>query len=189
MFSQATAIHTVETLWSCNCHEFNDTFEEKQLKQVFQNHSTLFQYLFILKLYNGCSMNALVFFFATLAEVQVAVFSVFSKSSTARISSHFSNRALLCLQPPVFCLSNEDSLTYSKQRMKKMSLNEPSSVVVLPGNSKHKMMSCRMASLGFVYGLLLQQATADTKPIERKIYGHSEITLRLCSLHDRATKS
>ena len=68
----------------------------------------------------GCSMNALIFFFVALAEVQVAV------SSAARISSHLSNRALLRLQPAVICLRNTlrfagDSPTYSKQKMNKMS--------------------------------------------------------------------
>ena len=47
-------------------------------------------------------MNVLVFFFVALAEVQVAVLSVL----TARISSHLSNRALLCLQLAVICLRN-----------------------------------------------------------------------------------
>ena len=54
------AIHTVLTLWRCIYHEFKDAFP----------------CLFTLGLYNGCSMNALVLFFAALAEVQVAVVSV-----------------------------------------------------------------------------------------------------------------
>ena len=50
--------------------------EEKYLKRVFQNHLALFPRLFTIGLYVGRSMNALVFFLAALAEVQVAVLSV-----------------------------------------------------------------------------------------------------------------
>ena len=45
------------------------------------------------------------------------------KSSTARISSHLSNRALLCLQPAsaVVCLRHTLRFANSKQRMNKIS--------------------------------------------------------------------
>ena len=68
---------------------------EKQLKQVFQSHFAIFPCLFTLGLYNSCSINALVYFFAALAEVHL---------TAARISSHLSNRTVLCLQPAVICL-------------------------------------------------------------------------------------
>ena len=71
-----SAIHSVWTLCSCIYQQFKDTMEEKYLKRVFQNHLALFPRLFTIKLYVGRSMNALVFFFAALAEVQVAVLSV-----------------------------------------------------------------------------------------------------------------
>ena len=68
---------------------------EKQLKQVFQSHFAIFPCLFTLGLYNSCSINALVHVFAALAEVHL---------TAARISSHLSNRTVLCLQPAVICL-------------------------------------------------------------------------------------
>ena len=64
-----SAIYTVRTLWSCIYHECKDTFEEKQLNRVFQNHFALFPCLFTLELYIGRSINGLVFFFAAFAEV------------------------------------------------------------------------------------------------------------------------
>ena len=51
----------------------------------------------------------------------------------------------------------------------------------------HEFRHVEWRLLEFVYGLLL--ATADTKPIERKIYDQSEIALRLLSSRNRATKS
>ena len=99
--------------------------------RVFPSHFALFPCLFTLGLYNGHSINALAFF-AALAEVHVRRYfgetslilaaiseekrlpfagytlppttRKLNKSSTVRISSHFSNRALLCLQPAVICL-------------------------------------------------------------------------------------
>ena len=68
--------YTVWTLWSCIYYEFKDTFEEKELKRVFQSHFALFPCLFTLGLYKGGSMNELVFFLVALAEVQVAVLTV-----------------------------------------------------------------------------------------------------------------
>ena len=57
-------------------------------------------------LYGLLKLNALVFFFAALAEVQVDHHSFCVKSSIARSFSHLSNRTLLCLQPAVICLRN-----------------------------------------------------------------------------------
>ena len=71
-----SAIYTVRTLWSCIYQKFKDTFDEKELKRVFQNHFALFPCLFTLGLYIGRSINGLVVFFAGLAEVQVTVLSV-----------------------------------------------------------------------------------------------------------------
>ena len=49
-------------LWRSIYHDFKDTIDEKLLKQVFPSHFALFPCLFILGLYKGRSMNALVFF-------------------------------------------------------------------------------------------------------------------------------
>ena len=46
------------------------------LKRTFQNHFTLFPCLFTLGLYIGRLMNALVYFFTVVTEVQVAIHSV-----------------------------------------------------------------------------------------------------------------
>ena len=56
-------------------YEFKYTFEEKWLKRVFQSHFALSPCSLTLRLYNGRSMNILVFFVA-LAEVQVFFLSV-----------------------------------------------------------------------------------------------------------------
>ena len=52
-------------LWRSIYHDFKDTIDEKLLKQVFPSHFALFLCLFILRLYKGRSMNALVFFRCT----------------------------------------------------------------------------------------------------------------------------
>ena len=56
-------------------HEFKYTFEEKWLKRVFQSRFALSPSSFTLRLYNGRSMNIVVFFVA-LTEVQVFFLSV-----------------------------------------------------------------------------------------------------------------
>ena len=69
------------------------------------------------------------------------------KSSTARISSHLSNRALLCLQPAstVVCLRHTLRFANSKQRMNKISPK--------PCHKK-----CRSANLRVCWSASLQSA-------------------------------
>ena len=118
-----SAIHTVWTLWSCIYHEFKDTLEEKWLKWVFQNHFAFTHGLYI---HVCCSMNALVFIFAALAEVQVAIFSVF-KNLPQQESPATYPLSLCCVCSPllfaseIVCNSPGDLPTYSKQRINKIS--------------------------------------------------------------------
>ena len=80
-------------------------FRKNSSNKYFKAILHYFHVLFTLGLYNGRSMNALIFFFVAVAEVQVAALSVLNLPRQ-RISSHLSNRALLCLQPAVICLRN-----------------------------------------------------------------------------------
>ena len=84
-----------------------------------------FRVLFTLGLYNGRLMNALIFFFDALAEVQVAVLSVLSLPrqgflATCRIG-HCCVCSPLLFSSEILCYSPGDSPTYSKQIMSKMS--------------------------------------------------------------------
>ena len=110
-----------------------------------------FRVLFTLGLYNGRLVNALIFFFVALAEIQVAVLSVLNLPRQAFLATCRIGHCCVC-SPLLFASerlrdSLGDSPTYSEQK--------PKSVTMLPGNPKCRMTSCWMASLGFVYGLLL----------------------------------
>ena len=124
-------------------------FRKNSSNKYFKAILYYFHVLFTLGLYNGCSMNALIFFFVALAEVQVVALSVLNLPrqgflATCRIG-HCCVCSPLLFASEILC----DSPTYNKQRMNKKSL------ALLPRNPKCTMTSCWMASLGFVYGLLL----------------------------------
>ena len=105
--------------------------------------------LFTLRLYIGRSIKGLVFFFAALTEVQVTVLSVLNLPRQ-RFPANCPIRHCYVGSPLLFASEILcDSPTYNKQRMNKKSL------AVFPGNPKCTMTSCWMASLGFVYGMLL----------------------------------
>ena len=95
------------------------------------------------------SINWLGFFFAALAEVQVTVLSLLKLPRQGFPATCPTGHCCVCspllFASEILC----DSPTYNKQRMNKKSL------ALLPGNPKCTMTSCWMASLGFVYGLLL----------------------------------
>ena len=89
------------------------------------------------------------------------------KSSTARISSHLSNWALLCLQPAVICLRN----TLRQRTVNRRWI-------------KWAQVGCHVA-----WKPRNPRELQIPKPIERKIYDQSKIAVRLPSLRDpRATK-
>ena len=158
-----SAIHTVRTfIWSCIFHEFKDTFEEKYLKGVFQNHFALFPCLFTLGLYIGRSINGLVFFFAGLAEVHVTVLSVLNRRrqgfpATCPIG-HCCVCSPLLFASEILC----DSPTFNKQRMNKVS---PSRWTCYLETQSARWRHVEW-SLGFVYGLLLGNCGQQT---DRKI--------------------
>ena len=145
---------------------------------MFQNHFALSPCLFTLGLYIGHLINGLAFFFAGLAEVQVTVLSVLNRQWQGFPATCPIGHCCVCsprlFASEIFC----DLPTYNKQRINKI---EPKSLHVLPGNSKCTMKSCCMASLGFVYGLLLGNFGYQT---DRKIYDQSEIAVHLGSSRD-----
>ena len=126
----------------------------------------------------GRSINELVFFFAAFAEVQVTVLSVLNLPRQGFPATCPVGHCCVCnpwlFASEIFC----DLPTYNKQRINKI---EPKSLHVLPGNPKCTMKSCCMASLGFVYGLLLGNFGYQT---DRKIYDQSEIAVHLGSSRD-----
>ena len=96
-----SAIYTV--------NEFKDTFEEKELKRVFQSHFALFPCLFTLERYKGRWMNEVVFL-AALAEVQVAVLSVLNLQRQGFLATCRIGHCCV-LQPAVICL--RDTLRFA----------------------------------------------------------------------------
>ena len=96
-------------------------FRKNSSNKYFKAILHYFHVLFTLGLYNGCSMNALIFFFVALAEVQVAALSVLNLPrqgflATCRIG-HCCVCSPLLFASEILC----DSPAYSKQKMNKMS--------------------------------------------------------------------
>ena len=94
-------------------------------KEQFKAILHYFRVLFTLGLYNGRSMNAIIFFFVAFAENQVAVLSVLilplqGFQATCRIAHCCVCRPLLFASEILYD-SPGDSLTYCKQKMDKMS--------------------------------------------------------------------
>ena len=96
-------------------------FRKNSSNKYFKAILHYFHVLFTLGLYNGCSMNALIFFFVALAEVQVAVLSVLNLPrqgflATCRIG-HCCVCSPLLFASEILC----NSPACSKQKMNKMS--------------------------------------------------------------------
>ena len=94
-------------------------------KEYFKAILHYFRVLYTLGLHNGRSMNALVFFFVALAEVQVAVLSVLNLpwqgfQATCRLEHCCVGSPLLFASGIVYD-SPGDSPTYCKQKMNQMS--------------------------------------------------------------------
>ena len=96
-------------------------FRKNSSNKYFKAILHYFHVLFTLGLYDGRSMNALIFFFVALAEVQVAALSVWNLPrqgflATCRIG-HCCACSPLLFASEILC----DSPAYSKQKMNKMS--------------------------------------------------------------------
>ena len=94
-------------------------------KEYFKAILHYFRVLFTLGLYNSRSMNALIYFFAALAEVQVAVLSVLNLPRQGFLATCRIGQCCVC-SPLLFSSdiiydSPVDSPTYCKQKMNKMS--------------------------------------------------------------------
>ena len=88
-------------------------------KEYFKAFLHYFRVLFTLGFYTGRSMNAIIFFFVALAEVQVAVLSVLNLPRQGFLApSRFGH---CCVCSPLLFASEIlcDSPTYSKQNMNK----------------------------------------------------------------------
>ena len=94
-------------------------------KEYFKAILHYFRVLFTLGPYNGRSMNALIFFFVALAEVQVAVLSVLNLPRQGILATCLIGHCCVCspllFASEILCGSPDDSPTYSKQNMNKMS--------------------------------------------------------------------
>ena len=118
-----SAIHTVWTLWSCIYDEFKDTLRKNSSNEYFKAILHYFLVLFTLGLYNGRSMNTLIFFFVALRSSGRRSFGV--KSSTARFRAVVF--AARCYLPHKYFAIRQDSHspgdspTSSKQKMNEMS--------------------------------------------------------------------
>ena len=94
------------------------------------------------------------------------------KSSTARISSHLSNRALLCLQPAsaVVCLIHTLRFANSKQRMNKISpkpchKKSRSASLLVCKSAGLQVCSLRLSHTDFLCTLILAAISSRSSPI------------------------
>ena len=168
-----SAIHTVWTLWSCICHEFKDTFEENSLNEYFKTVSHYFR----VKSLSGfiwatrSRWKHWSFFFAAVAEVQVTVLSVLHIDQDFQlVHSGTVVFAARCLPQKYFAIRRafrQHKLTLETQGDAAAARKRSHQWRVYP---ECTMTSSWMASLGFVYGLLLGNCGYQT---DRKIYDQS----------------
>ena len=88
--------------------QFNRTVRVMPTRMITDRiglHSVLLHYLFTLGLYNGRSTNTLVFFYAALAEVQVAVLSLLNLPRQGFVAT-CRKRGTLVFAAAFICLRN-----------------------------------------------------------------------------------